>query len=92
MPQRLAPAKRWREVSKDRTNTHLDWCADPRTHELLETALAEYAMKLAAPMATDAAACHYKLEGARALIDTLLNLGEVAQPPRKVSETQLEPT
>jgi hypothetical protein len=92
MPQRLSPANRWRSVNKQRTNDHMDWCADPRTHELVEVALAEYVCKLDSATATDAAANHFKLAGARGLIETLLNLGELPTPPKQKLEPQLEKT
>lgn len=91
MPTHLNPAKRWREGSRERTSFHLDWCADPRTHELLEAAFAEYALRLSAPTSTEAAVCHYKLEGARALMDVVLNMGEVQMQRPPPQEPKLTP-
>lgn len=69
-----------------------EWSANAVLRMALEKALLELTLAEDAKAATDAAACYYRIEGARKLANILLNLGDKPEPPKRTTPTQLTPT
>lgn len=69
-----------------------EWSANAVLRLALEKALLELTLKEDAKVATDAAACYYRIEGAKRLAHILLNLGDKPVQEKRTTPTQLTPT
>ncbi len=91
MPQALQPKVDFIAGSPARALNWFNQCGDPALKEAIAIALLEFTARQNAALATDAAACYYRIEGARKFIHVLLNLGEVEKDPSNATRTpQLE--
>lgn len=69
-----------------------DSASSTAVQDVLQVALAEFALRLAASGPVEASQCYYRLEGARDFIKILLNLGERDAPTASPASKPLHET
>jgi hypothetical protein len=71
-------------------NKHAEQVLSPEFQEAAMTALAQYAVNLSsAPDMGTAAAHHWKMQGAKEFLNTLLSLHEKTEPPKPRTDNAL---